>query len=520
MAACDDTPTASAIEQFVADMQYVQTFVETDAPTATTPQGKSRTTLAGIQADVDAVINSTGWFVAGDFTTGFTFTARNQVGRDSTGEFWSYNGTLPFTVTAGTTPSAPNYTQRGDAALRSALASGTATIRHLNGTAANPSITFGADTDTGLFRKAENTLGFSTAGVERVLISPAGRVAIGSPIFDAKFFVNVDNDISAGGRFKARWVGGGVAPSYQNNDVVYVETFNDVQGDSENFSWGLSCSNTFNKIPAGVTDNGRRLGVYGWAPSVNAQGYTHAGILESQIGVWGRAGFQGEGMQASPAGAQVNKAVGVRGDVIMASPGAKILDARAGEFLSFATADVAENYSVYAQAQGGSTANWSFFGAAGEFINIDKSFFGQRYTDVSSSKLSARGAGSIVEFGFADVGGYEATLGSSATSGLPMITFCCKSGIGDTYTTTGRTGHVIFNGRDGNLYTGVTPVANAANQNLTLATMIQNDGTFRALQKVTLSGLPTYADNASAVAGGLVVDGVYKTTTGELRIVV
>jgi hypothetical protein len=37
---------------------------------------------------------------------------------------------------------------------------------------------------------------------------------------------------------------------------------------------------------------------------------------------------------------------------------------------------------------------------------------------------------------------------------------------------------------------------------------------------ITLSGLPTYADNAAAVAGGLAVNRVYKTATGELRIVV
>jgi hypothetical protein len=37
---------------------------------------------------------------------------------------------------------------------------------------------------------------------------------------------------------------------------------------------------------------------------------------------------------------------------------------------------------------------------------------------------------------------------------------------------------------------------------------------------VRLSGLNTYANNAAAIAGGLVADDVYKTSTGELRIVV
>ena len=37
---------------------------------------------------------------------------------------------------------------------------------------------------------------------------------------------------------------------------------------------------------------------------------------------------------------------------------------------------------------------------------------------------------------------------------------------------------------------------------------------------ISILTLPTYADNASAVLGGLAVDRVYKTATGELRIVV
>jgi hypothetical protein len=39
---------------------------------------------------------------------------------------------------------------------------------------------------------------------------------------------------------------------------------------------------------------------------------------------------------------------------------------------------------------------------------------------------------------------------------------------------------------------------------------------------VTKTGsiLPTYANNAAAIAGGLAVNSIYKTSTGELRIVV
>lgn len=47
----------------------------------------------------------------------------------------------------------------------------------------------------------------------------------------------------------------------------------------------------------------------------------------------------------------------------------------------------------------------------------------------------------------------------------------------------------------------------------------QNPGPTRA-STLNISDLSVYADNAAAVAGGLAVDDVYKTATGELRIVV
>ena len=41
-----------------------------------------------------------------------------------------------------------------------------------------------------------------------------------------------------------------------------------------------------------------------------------------------------------------------------------------------------------------------------------------------------------------------------------------------------------------------------------------------SVNKLNLTGLSTFADNASAISGGLTGGDVYKTSTGELRIVV
>jgi hypothetical protein len=46
----------------------------------------------------------------------------------------------------------------------------------------------------------------------------------------------------------------------------------------------------------------------------------------------------------------------------------------------------------------------------------------------------------------------------------------------------------------------------------------QLDGRVKATSTVNLSGIPTYADNAAAVAGSLPVGELYKTSTGEIRI--
>jgi hypothetical protein len=51
------------------------------------------------------------------------------------------------------------------------------------------------------------------------------------------------------------------------------------------------------------------------------------------------------------------------------------------------------------------------------------------------------------------------------------------------------------------------------------AQQVNNPGPVQA-STLTLTNLSVYANNAAAVAGGLPVGAVYKTSTGELRIVV
>ena len=60
---------------------------------------------------LDQYKESRGFNNKGTFTAGFTYELPNDVGIDASGNPWIYNGALPFTVTAGTTPTSPTYTQ-------------------------------------------------------------------------------------------------------------------------------------------------------------------------------------------------------------------------------------------------------------------------------------------------------------------------------------------------------------------------------------------------------------------------
>ncbi|WP_374525539.1 tail fiber domain-containing protein [Sphingopyxis sp.] len=54
-----------------------------------------------------------------------------------------------------------------------------APVAGVDGSAAEPSVAFAADPDTGMFRPAANVLGLATGGVERVRVNASGHVGIG-----------------------------------------------------------------------------------------------------------------------------------------------------------------------------------------------------------------------------------------------------------------------------------------------------------------------------------------------------
>jgi len=71
----------------------------------------------------------------------------------------------------------------------------------LGGTASVPAIAIGQDTDTGWFRPADNAIGFTTAGTERMRIDSAGNVGIGtsSPVSKLESYTVTTGAIGASG---------------------------------------------------------------------------------------------------------------------------------------------------------------------------------------------------------------------------------------------------------------------------------------------------------------------------------
>lgn len=335
-----------------------------------------------------------------------------------------------------------------------------------------------------------------------------GRIGITSgnkPLGYVGAVVHVENrdSVTCGIRATSYWAGTTKAP-YQNNDCSLWEVFNDTQSDSLNRSWAGSFANAYNHIPEGVTDSGTRVGVIGWAVSVNHDGYGHKGTLAQQTGLQGSAGFQSAGSGAS---AVTRKATGVYGVIYSDSDGATIEDARAGEFYSVPRAGhILNNIAVYGEAAGGEKSNFSFYGAAGNFFNSARAYFG---TLIGQAKalVYVRSAGNAVEFGHPDPQGYASTLGATPKHGFPFLALCAEADpTDDKYTTRGRPGAIIWNDLTGAMVFSRLPNAKAPGQTPVENGRFDPDGHLRLANTPYLPGKTPASANAPGKAGEICWD--------------
>lgn len=105
-----DPVPSSAFDVLERNIQDTDKFVNQEAGTFTNRVGKQVKPIPVIEAEANAAAISLGWTPVGEFATGFTYTKLNDVGRDSFGSWWRYNGSdLPKAIAAGTVPSSPSF---------------------------------------------------------------------------------------------------------------------------------------------------------------------------------------------------------------------------------------------------------------------------------------------------------------------------------------------------------------------------------------------------------------------------
>lgn len=114
-----------------------------------------------------------------------------------------------------------------------------------NGSAATPAIGFAADPDTGLFRASPGAIGIASDGVERLRLSSAGHLGIGTSVPAARLHVD-----SGGAGDVARF-------GFAGGPSLYLHADADSAG-------------LFNVAGAGAGRVGMRLGADFWALDINA----------------------------------------------------------------------------------------------------------------------------------------------------------------------------------------------------------------------------------------------------------
>jgi hypothetical protein len=467
------TPTTAPVPSTAAaDLLYnaerLDEAVNGAALSYTDRFGLSRMTLAGAMARISAVNTRGAW------ASTTAYAARDVV---------SNSGTWYIALDAHTS----GATFAGDLAAHWRVFQGVTS----NGTETLTNKSFSGAVS---FFTGGNRIGITSDGA--ALASPTGLVHIKNT-----------NDVTVALRVESTWEGSTASP-YTNNDNSLWETFNKVASNSTNYSWSISAPNAYNNIPVGVTDGGERVGVYGWAPTVHVAGsFVHAGTLASQVGVKGRAGFQGTG---TPSTAVVTTAIGVKGEIIGEASGTTITTAYAGAFTSTdAVSTITNNTAVYASATNGVT-NYSFYGDHGKLYNYDQAIFGTSLTaGQSGAAVVVRGRNGV-EFGNPDPTGYGCNIGATEPTGRPFLVFCAEAeGTSDTFRTRGKKGVVVFSDLAGALIFARLPTASATGQTPVTAATITDAGRLKLEETIQLKARTPASATATGVAGEFAWDANY-----------
>ena len=169
--------------------------------------------------------------------------------------------------------------------LRDGSVSMTGSLKSTDGTAANPSMTFGSDQDTGLYRPASDTIGITVGGVEEIAINATGE-------FLDRSFAGLDPGDMSGGT--------GYTPVVEHSGgSTYVARYNAIErsGDTTGaFHAGLFDVNPTNTNSYALIGIGKAAGAGwksntsnavangAWLPGIAFAGYTTNSDAGADIG--------------------------------------------------------------------------------------------------------------------------------------------------------------------------------------------------------------------------------------------
>jgi hypothetical protein len=143
------------------------------------------------------------------------------------------------------------------------------------------------------------------------------------------------------------------------------------------------------------------------------------------------------------------------------------------------------------------------------------------FSNTSGLLNTAIGGGS---FKLNTTGNQNTAIGASAGKYYGSGTDANTTATKGTYI--GYDARASANGQTNEIVIGPDAIANGSNtvtlgdDNVTDVYMSEDAGATVHASSLHLTNLPIYADNAAAVTGGLAADYVYKTSTGEIRIVI
>ncbi|GAG60664.1 unnamed protein product, partial [marine sediment metagenome] len=153
--------------------------------------------------------------------------------------------------------------------------------RFASGSASTPSYSFDADSDSGMFRATTNALGFSTAATERMRITSAGNVGIGTTSPSYKLDVSDEIRMVGGLNMTAQtgtlYATDGALSYYSSTNGVYLN--------------GAGANGWLRLNASGVQNDQNSINIYGSAG--NYMNFRTANVTRLTINASGNAIFTG-----------------------------------------------------------------------------------------------------------------------------------------------------------------------------------------------------------------------------------